>query len=87
MFRWGWTREQGVIKSLQAIGRFGDASDEEAQAVFSQAVSTKNGALTEHFRAMAGFERQEKKFGGKKHAYWRVRGARNMVSRERLMQL
>lgn len=87
VFRWGWTREQGVIKSLQAIGRFGNASDEEAQAVFSQAVSTNGGALTQHYRDMAGFERQKKEIGGKKHAYWRVRGARKMASRDRLAQL
>ena len=34
VFRWMWTREQGVIKSVQSIGHFGDALDNEAQAVF-----------------------------------------------------
>ena len=45
VFRLMWTREQGVIKSVQSIGHFGDALDNEAQAVFLKVVSTAHGAL------------------------------------------
>jgi hypothetical protein len=83
-FRWGWAREDGVIRSLIAIGRFGQASEEEARTVFAQAVGVKGGILTRCHRDMAGLERQPKKFDGEERMYWRVRGVEGIVSRERL---
>ena len=86
-FRWGWAREDGVIQSLIAIGRFGEASEEEAKVVFSRAVTGQGRDLNLHQRDLAGLERQPQKINGTNVFYWRVRGVPGIVSRERLATL